>query len=125
MPIVGPERKYLLPTDNPSGGTAIRPCVVRTLAPNNAGRMIEIGFVRIEDGEYRIGPITNAMVWPGTRVLDYASFAQPDGENLLPHTTVLPAVRLGVLWYVLQLPRFAFTNQDNQYRRTDCLPFGI
>lgn len=117
-------RARLLPTDNPGGGGAVHPCVIRS-APADYSRTLQIGLVSEVAGVTAIGPTFDAMTWPGTVTLDFASFVQADGEVLLPHTTVMPATKVGFIWYVLQLPRFAFTNQDNIYRRTDCLPFSV
>lgn len=116
-----PTPTRLLPTDNPSVG-GVRLCIVRTNDPDGAGVCIRIAWIR---GDRILMPDVDALVWPGCRAADYATFSQPDGFELRPETTVVWATRDGPVWLVAQAPRWAYISGDYEYRRTDCTPWGM
>jgi len=102
------------------------PVVVRTREPNGVGRLLTVSqVVTPADTEPALlGPDFPALSWWGTVAMDYVSMAQEYGDTVSPYTTVLPAVWMGGMWIVKQRPRFEYTRADNEYRVTDCLPFG-
>ena len=61
--------------------------------------------------------------WPNTVTEDYDPFMWQD-VAITRYATVLPIVRLGDIWHVMLLPRFATQRLDGPVRTTDCVMPG-
>lgn len=123
--------KFYFTRDIPSVSTAIKWVVVRPIAPADVNKN-SVNVQEVEpklntddewEGEWQtVGEVVDVLVYPNQRAGEFDAYVWPDGAAVNDTTNILPAVRVGAYYWLMQYVPYGVERLPEGMAFGDCRP---